>query len=169
MTYDTRQKLMASIRSLRTALKLTQTEFGKLFGKSLPTIQRWETLRPPGGWALIRLLDLAKRHAADPQCDALAKVFRDALASEQKSFKLVGVAVGSSVNQGFVVPAPLAFHIRPRTTDEARAVAAVLDALRNPARTAAVNKVLTEVLKEEYAKFSDKDLEPYASKKGKSK
>ncbi|MBS1830568.1 MAG: hypothetical protein JST93_35025 [Acidobacteria bacterium] len=45
-----------------TGEPLTQTEFGRLLGKSLNTIQRYETLVAPKGRALAELAALASRH-----------------------------------------------------------------------------------------------------------
>ena len=66
---------MHAVRELRTALGLSQTEFGRLLGKSLPTVQRWETLRPPDGKALALLEQLA----TDRNHPELARPFHDAL------------------------------------------------------------------------------------------
>jgi transcriptional regulator with XRE-family HTH domain len=72
---DVKTKLMGAVRELRTALGLSQTEFGLRLGKSLPTIQRWETLRPPDGEALADL----ERLANDEKHPELAKPFSAAL------------------------------------------------------------------------------------------
>lgn len=63
-----REILRAAVKNLRLSIKsptgepLTQTEFGRLLGKSLNTIQRYETLMPPKGRALAELAALANRH-----------------------------------------------------------------------------------------------------------
>ena len=83
LPYPDPPEIMAAVRSLRTALRLTQTDFGRLLGKSLPTIQRWETLRPPRGRALAQLYDVARRQdESDLECRNASKVFYGALAEE---------------------------------------------------------------------------------------
>ena len=74
LMHDARQKIMDAVKALRGTLGLTQTEFGGRVGKSLPTIQRWEGLRPPTGDALLQLQNLANTH----RLYELAAVFRDA-------------------------------------------------------------------------------------------
>lgn len=69
---------MNAVRSLRNALELSQTDFGIKLGKSLPTIQRWETLRPPTGEALVAIATLAEEKGHEQ----LKKVFLDALVAE---------------------------------------------------------------------------------------
>jgi transcriptional regulator with XRE-family HTH domain len=80
------QMVMDAVRSLRTALGMTQTDFGGALGKSLPTIQRWETLRPPRGAALMDLYHLAGRNQDPKKPDArlveIAGIFKKALSAE---------------------------------------------------------------------------------------
>jgi len=72
------EAVMAAVRSLRTALGMTQTDFGRALEKSLPTIQRWETLRPPRGAALANLY----RTAVANDLDEIAQTFSRALMLE---------------------------------------------------------------------------------------
>lgn len=80
------------MRQLRLSIKgpngnpLSQTEFGRLIGKSLNTIQRYESLVAPKGAALIDLRELAKEHGQG----YLAQVFDEAATSE------IGQSVRSS-------------------------------------------------------------------------
>jgi transcriptional regulator with XRE-family HTH domain len=67
--------LRAAVRGLRLALGKTQTEFGTMIGKSLPTIQRYETLVPPKGKTLLKL----ERLASEKRFDEYARTFREAL------------------------------------------------------------------------------------------
>jgi transcriptional regulator with XRE-family HTH domain len=78
MMHDARQKVMNAVRSLRLALRLNQTDFGRRLGKSLPTIQRWETVLPPSGEALVQLMKLA---LVNKQVD-MAEVFEHAISEE---------------------------------------------------------------------------------------
>jgi transcriptional regulator with XRE-family HTH domain len=84
MMHDARRKVMSAIRDLRTALGLSQTEFGRRLNRSLPTIQRWETLRPPNSKALAELQQLATE-SKQPE---LAKLFHAALVPSYKTFEL---------------------------------------------------------------------------------
>jgi DNA-binding transcriptional regulator YiaG len=61
----TDKQIMNSVRAMRTETGLSQSDFGRLLGKSLPTIQRWETIRPPRGRALAELLDLSKKYSGE--------------------------------------------------------------------------------------------------------
>jgi transcriptional regulator with XRE-family HTH domain len=71
-------ELMKATRQLRTAMGLTQTAFAQRVGKTLPTIQRYETLAQPRGEVLVKLMKLADEHGhAD-----LAELFQDALSTE---------------------------------------------------------------------------------------
>jgi len=56
----------------------TQTEFGALIGKGLATVQRYETLVPPKGKALVRLEKLAWENGFKEYANA----FRGALIAE---------------------------------------------------------------------------------------
>ena len=72
------------MRALRHSIRdskgspISQTEFGRVVGKSLNTIQRYETLVPPKGAVLLRLAGVATEHG---QPD-LAKKFRNAFDRE---------------------------------------------------------------------------------------
>jgi transcriptional regulator with XRE-family HTH domain len=66
--------LMKSVRALRIEAGLSQTEFGRQLGMSLPSVQRWETLRPPNGKGLFRL----ERFCVQHNFPAYAKLFRAA-------------------------------------------------------------------------------------------
>ena len=70
--------LRPAVRSLRLALKKTQTEFGALIGKTLPTVQRYENLVPPKGSVLTRLANVAHENGLEDY----ARLFRLALAAE---------------------------------------------------------------------------------------
>jgi hypothetical protein len=69
------QKIMQAIRNLREHMDLTQTEFaGQVFKKTLPTQQRYETVKPPIGKYLAVLVKVARDHGrAD-----LAEIFKTA-------------------------------------------------------------------------------------------
>src|SRR3954463_13181570 len=71
-------ELRAAVRGLRRALAKTQTEFGTLIGKSLPTIQRYEALVPPKGKVLFTLESIAR----EKRFDEYARAFRDAIRAE---------------------------------------------------------------------------------------
>ena len=58
---------------LRRRLGQTQESLARCLGVSLQTVALWETKRPPGGFALLRLCKLAKE---DPD---LLKIFADAV------------------------------------------------------------------------------------------
>jgi DNA-binding transcriptional regulator YiaG len=75
---DDRKRLRAAVSELRNRMGLSQTQFGLRLGKALPTIQRWETLRPPKGPALVQLMTLA----AGINETSIAEVFRTALSEE---------------------------------------------------------------------------------------
>lgn len=74
------EKVREAVRSLRRSIKtpdgdpISQTEFGRLIGKSLNTIQRYEGLVAPKGVVLWDLRALAAEHG---QLE-LAKLFEDA-------------------------------------------------------------------------------------------
>jgi transcriptional regulator with XRE-family HTH domain len=70
--------LRGAVRGLRAAMGKTQTEFGTMLGKSLPTIQRYESLVPPKGKILIDL----ERLARDARFDEYAQIFREAVRVE---------------------------------------------------------------------------------------
>lgn len=67
--------LKSAVKELRTKLGLSQTEFGRLIGKSIATIQRYETLVPPQGKVLSDLSTLAFLNGES----RLAQVFTEAL------------------------------------------------------------------------------------------
>ncbi len=67
-----------AVRELRSALGLNQTDFGTLIGKSLPTIQRYESDSAPKGDVLTFLLDLAHSKGLTD----IAGVFQDARSRE---------------------------------------------------------------------------------------
>lgn len=60
--------LREAVRELRHSIRdpqgnpTSQTEFGRLIGKSLNTVQRYETLVPPKGAVLLALAELAIKH-----------------------------------------------------------------------------------------------------------
>jgi transcriptional regulator with XRE-family HTH domain len=70
--------LRAAVRGLRLALGKTQTEFGALIEKSLPTIQRYESVVPPRGKVLLKLERLARGNCFDEH----AQSFREALRAD---------------------------------------------------------------------------------------
>ncbi len=74
VTFD----LRLHVKNFRSRLGLSQTEFGRLIGKSLPTVQRYENLVPPRGRVLTDLAELASRRGAAD----LARIFRQALSDE---------------------------------------------------------------------------------------
>src|SRR4051812_6946967 len=55
--------LKKTVKDFRRALGKTQTEFGQLIGKALPTVQRYEALSPPRGRVLAQLMELADEHS----------------------------------------------------------------------------------------------------------
>ena len=71
-----KEKVMQAIVQLREHTRMSQTVFGhKVFGKTLPTQQRYETIRPPQIEGLMILYELAmKEHRID-----LAEVFKFAI------------------------------------------------------------------------------------------
>jgi len=74
----TPEAVMVAVRDLRSALNKTQTEFGRMIGKGLATIQRYETLVPPKGEALTQFANLAQ----NLQRFDLANIFLRTLAAE---------------------------------------------------------------------------------------
>jgi transcriptional regulator with XRE-family HTH domain len=128
------QEIMDSVRSLRTALNLSQTDFGRLLAKSLPTIQRWETLRPPRGRALAQLFDLAKQHYGKPgdTFDKAGAIFHAALAEEMGGIPIPRVFSLDTVTWP---------ELQPQTSEEQRRVAALLAAMRDPAGEKAIEKI----------------------------
>jgi transcriptional regulator with XRE-family HTH domain len=70
--------LKETVKRLRLALGKSQTKFGALIGKGLATVQRYETLVPPKGKALVQLEKLASESGFD-EC---ANIFRNALRDE---------------------------------------------------------------------------------------
>lgn len=71
-------ELRAAVKNLRLALGKTQTEFGAMIGKSLPTIQRYESLVPPKGRILLKLEALAR----EKKFDEYAQTFRAAIRTD---------------------------------------------------------------------------------------
>jgi transcriptional regulator with XRE-family HTH domain len=70
--------LRKTVKDFRHALGKTQTEFGRLIGKSLPTVQRYESLAPPRGGVLFQLEEIAREH----HLSEYAFAFQCALAEE---------------------------------------------------------------------------------------
>jgi transcriptional regulator with XRE-family HTH domain len=129
---DVKKKLMSAVRDLRTALGLSQTEFGLRIGKSLPTIQRWETLRPPDGEALADL----ERLANDEKYPELAKPFSAALKD---------------------VPGHTVFDldVRPRDRREAFYLAALLRVMRKAAAGDSLSQGLFKEFREQFEQPMD--------------
>ncbi len=73
-----------AVASLRARRHETQTIFGQGLGVSLPTIQRWESLVPPSGAALLRVMRLADSCRSGD----LGDIFCACLSSE------LGISVG---------------------------------------------------------------------------
>lgn len=67
------------VKALRDALHLTQQELAVALNKTVTTVARWETSRPPKGKMLLELHDFALRGGL-PE---IATVFKDALAREK--------------------------------------------------------------------------------------
>ena len=84
--------MRGAVKELRLALGKSQTEFGALIHKSLPTIQRYEGVVAPAGRVLADLAALARVN----RLDTLADLFQEAFDRE------VGVA-GASLAR--VIPA----------------------------------------------------------------
>jgi transcriptional regulator with XRE-family HTH domain len=72
------EKVRNGVKQLRTILGLTQTELGMKIGRSLATIQRFESLVAPKGEALVQLMKLA----ADAGAPHLVLLFQSSLAVE---------------------------------------------------------------------------------------
>jgi hypothetical protein len=99
--------LRFAVRGFRLALAKTQTEFGALIGKSLPTIQRYELLVPPKGKILFTLESLAR----EKRFDEYAQTFRDAIRDEL-GVELPGAPAGSfPVPLDLLAPTPLPFGL----------------------------------------------------------
>ena len=79
-----RDELRRATKDFRLSIRdedgnpISQTEFGRLLGKSLNTVQRYETLVPPTGKVLAKLARLA----GERQQTAFAEIFAKALADE---------------------------------------------------------------------------------------
>src|ERR1017187_9109989 len=110
-----------AVRGLRIALAKTQTEFGALIGKSLPTIQRYESLVPPKGKILLRLERMAREH----HFDEYAQTFREALRDD------LGLELPDMPASPVEVPFPIALgpHIGGPKTAEQRNAHDALQAL----------------------------------------
>ncbi len=73
-----------AVRELRTAFGQTQTEFAGTVGRSLPTIQRWETLVEPKGNALLRLAKIAQDSRQPQLTQTFRKAFHQFIATEYR-------------------------------------------------------------------------------------
>ncbi len=114
------ENLKESVRKLRHAIPtetgeiLSQTEFGRMIGKSLNTIQRYEGLVPPKGAVLMQLHQLAAKH----EQIELAQVFWEA-AAEDLGIGDEGFAkLQNAWRHAFPVTVALS-DIRSRTKDQA--------------------------------------------------
>jgi transcriptional regulator with XRE-family HTH domain len=119
-------KVTEAVKALRLHLNDTQQSFAARTGLAISTAVRYETTRPPKGRALARLYDLARQH----DCDKVAEIFHNALAEEMGG---VPVPHAFSGPKGFP-------EIAPQTSEEARRVAALLDAIRDRAGEKEVEK-----------------------------
>ena|ERR1017187_6471241 len=113
--------LRFAVRGLRLALGKTQTEFGDLIGKSLPTVQRYESLVPPKGKILLRL----ERLARDTRFDEYAQTFREALRAD------LGMDLPDMPASPVEIPFPIVVgpHVAGPKTDEQRNAHDALQAL----------------------------------------
>jgi transcriptional regulator with XRE-family HTH domain len=67
-----------AVIDLRRALNLTQQKLANLMGKSMVTVARWESSRPPTGASLYELLLFAHRHGQEEIARTLADVIGEA-------------------------------------------------------------------------------------------
>jgi transcriptional regulator with XRE-family HTH domain len=67
-----------AVVDLRRALNLSQQKLATLMGKSIVTVARWETSRPPTGASLYELLLFAERRGQRDIARALADVIHEA-------------------------------------------------------------------------------------------
>lgn len=78
------QKLQNAIKLLRKRIDMTQSELAAAVGKSLGTVQRYETTVPPKGLAWVPLIHIAE----DFKFEDLADLFRSQLLPELKAANL---------------------------------------------------------------------------------
>lgn len=124
MSTDT--SLRRAVRGLRLALGKTQTEFGALIGKSLPTIQRFETLVPPRGKILLKLETLARESRLDEYAQRFRQAVRDDLGLDLPEIEVSPVGVPFPIMLGPHIPEP--------TTDEQKRTHDALQALFHAAQ-----------------------------------
>ena len=80
-----RDDLRAAVRDLRRSIRrpdgnpISQTEFARLVGKTLNTIQRYETLVPPRGAVLAQLAKVAEENGRDDLSGVFFKALHDEL------------------------------------------------------------------------------------------
>jgi DNA-binding transcriptional regulator YiaG len=67
-----------AVVDLRRALGLSQQKLATLMGKSIVTVARWETKRPPSGTSLYELLVFAERRGQKEIAKAFATVIGEA-------------------------------------------------------------------------------------------
>jgi transcriptional regulator with XRE-family HTH domain len=127
------QNVMATVRKTRSAMHLTQTDFAIRLGKSLATVVRYETLRPPKGRTLAKLRELAETNGLSD----LAEIFRAALAQE------LGVLDHEIRHIGNM---PGGHHsITPQNEEEARFVQSLLRRVRSGQNNEAEMEIYSEL------------------------
>ncbi|MCC6301779.1 MAG: helix-turn-helix domain-containing protein [Gammaproteobacteria bacterium] len=98
----TQQRLMEAVRELRQALRLTQTQFGGLLGRTLSTVQRYEGSVPPRSpQSLAEFALLARQHGRPD----IAEVFAARLI-EDLGASVVEVIAQAVMPASGAVPAP---------------------------------------------------------------
>jgi transcriptional regulator with XRE-family HTH domain len=113
------QIVMDTVRKMRSAMHLTQTDFANRLGKSLATVVRYERLRPPKGRTLVKLQELAETKGLSH----FAEIFRAALAEELGDLNHEIRQIGNW---------PIGHHsVTPQNEEEARLVQSLLRRVRS--------------------------------------
>ena len=130
------QIVMDTVRQTRRAMGLTQSDFAIRLGKSLATVVRYETLRPPKGRTLVKLHEIAETAGLAE----FAEVFKAALAQElgepDHEIRHAGIENLPTGN----------YSITPQDEEEARFVQALLRRVRAGPSDEAEMEVLSELI-----------------------
>jgi hypothetical protein len=154
-----RDELRKAVREFRESLgsEYTQTKLALLLGAGMSTVQRYEQLVPPRGWALARYAEVA----GQLEKPKYANIFRSALADEliQHLGKSKGFLTYQSVGKGNV----RGFYVTTLESETeiryAHAFTRLLDDLRTKGRKSAAKVILDRLCADQVKTTASPDVE----------